>query len=67
MFDSLQIDFDNDAEREYFWDMFLRSFYLDSHDAGMIPRDQFYQETGFSQESIVWQEWRETMGYTSRK
>jgi hypothetical protein len=67
MFDALQVDFDDDAEHEYFWDMFLRSFYLDSNDAGMIPRDRFYRETGITKDSIDWQEWRDVMGYSSRK
>jgi hypothetical protein len=67
LFDILQVDFDSDDEREYFWDMFLRAFYLDTHDRGHVPRDRFYRETGIPASAIDWAEWRDLMGYSSRK
>lgn len=67
LFDNLQVDFDDDDERKYFWDMFLRAFYLDSHDRDSVPRDEFYRQTGIPRSAIDWSEWRDLMGYSSRK
>lgn len=64
LFDELAIDLDDDQEEEYFWDMFLRSFYLSTADPGHLARGdsnnpgQFYRESGIPPSAVDWSEWR---------
>jgi hypothetical protein len=67
LFDGLSVIFDTDEETEEYWDMFLRAFYLDSHDRRSVPREEFYRETGIPASEIDWSLWRDIMGYSSRK
>jgi hypothetical protein len=73
IFEDLQVDFDDNREKEYFWDMFLRSFYLSTGDSGYIRRGgpgdpgRFYQETGIPPSAIDWAGWRDLMGYSNRR
>jgi hypothetical protein len=65
LFTSLQIEFDDDAEHEYFWELFLRSFYLASDDPGSVRRGdsndpgRFYRESGIPPSAVDWSLWRD--------
>lgn len=66
IYDQLTVIFDDDAEIEYYWDMFLRAFMLPLSDNRSVPREQFYRETGVPPSEIDWGLWRDVMGYANR-
>jgi hypothetical protein len=67
MFETLSIDFEDDAEHVYLWEQFLRAFTKRADDPASIPRDRFYRETGIPASAIDWSLWRDLTGYKSRK
>jgi hypothetical protein len=46
-------------ETNALFDEFLRAFWLDTDDDGMIPRAQFYDDADLVPDLIDWDEWRE--------
>jgi hypothetical protein len=67
MFETLSIDFEDDAEHVQLWDHFLRAFTKRADDRGSRSRESFYRETGIPKSAIDWPLWRDLMGYKSRK
>jgi hypothetical protein len=59
VYDPLSIIFDGDAEVERYWDMFLRAFYLTTHEPGFVLRDDFYNATGVPPSEVDWDLWRQ--------
>lgn len=65
IYDPMSVNFidesDADAtarETEQYWDEFLRSYYLTSHESGSVPRDQFHRDSGIPRRRVDWEEWR---------
>jgi hypothetical protein len=45
---------------EYFWDEFLRAYYLTTHERGHVTRNAFHRNIGIRQRDweMDWEEWR---------
>src|SRR6267154_274804 len=63
LFLPLEVIFDGDAEKQRYWDMFLRAFMLSTHQKGHIKRETFYSRTGIPRSEIDWDLWRDIKGY----
>lgn len=59
LFESYEYMFDNDDEKVRYWRMFLRSFYLTTHEKGHVKRKTFYNQTGIPESQIDWGQWRD--------
>jgi hypothetical protein len=62
LFDQLAVIYESDAEREDFWDEFLRAFKLRMSDPRSVSRETFYSDSGIPKERIDWGLWRDVMG-----
>jgi hypothetical protein len=73
MFMNQPTAYDSDQEREYFWELFLRSFALRADDPNAVRRGteadpgRYYRESGLHPSNIDWRAWRDLMGYPSKK